>query len=706
MEPTKPKKIDDRLDTDSLNVEGKEDEVKLIDQYESIWELDLKPEQEDRLLRVIGNAVDSFEKNTESFRKEIYKWDDQYEGVLLPKVFPWEGCANYHVPITELNVNSLYSRVIKRFRTMDYLRVKSYKETKERSLITQKYLRYLFEKKMKYTDLLMSVGRDILKYGSGVFITTWDYYERTKTVVVPRQKEKKVGEDPYTKAPIMDTITEYVIEEQSTLEQTPRIEWVDLTDYFRSEESNRFVEPSWEARRLWVSATEYYHRAQKKYYDPDVVNKILAEELKKLPDDQQFVDRCGEREVIEWWGWMTLEESTKEKIAEPQRIVFTYDKKAKKILKVMRFPYLFDNSNFTVINMERRSDTWRGRGMCQKLEHVNIEMDKLHDLYIDSAALVTCKSFKKKRGSDTNFLLEQFYPGVVWDVGKMDDIEVMDLGDVPLAPMNELNMLEQLAAKQTGIGSYQTGQDIGPSQPTASGQLAVIQEGNITLDEIAKEFTFGTIRMAQQVLQMVKQFRPEDEFLEVMDEQETDLINKIAVDIDELIEDPELIIVDRSVLEEQDYKMQGQELYNLVRSDPILMQIPRIYVQAIRNLTTAYKTIDSDLLVPTEEEILEVSKRISEQVAMQDMQKEIAKGQFQMQIQQLQAQVQQAKIQAQAATAAGAQKTQVQIAADKNKANLEGQKLDQAHALETQARDQDAAAVTQVLQSGTEGQPA
>jgi hypothetical protein len=234
----------------------------------------------------------------------------------------------------------------------------------------------------------------------------------------------------------------------------------------------------------------------------------------------------------------------------------------------------------------------------------------------------------------------------------------------------------------------------------------VIQEGNITLDEIAKEFTFGTIRMAQQVLQMVKQFRPEDEFLEVMDEQEADLINKIPIDIDELIDDPELIIVDRSVIEEQDFKMQGQELYNLVRSDPILMQIPRIYVAAIKNLTVAYKTIDADLLVPTETEILEVSKRIAEQVQMQDMQKEIAKGQFQMQMAELQAKTQQMKIQAQQQTAQGQQQAQAQIAGDKNKASIEQQKLDQAQQLEMQAREQDAGMIGQVLQSGNEQAPA
>lgn len=687
--------------------EGKENEIDVIRKYGSIWELDLEKKEKDRLLRIIKKSVDAFEGNTKSEREDIYRWDDQYEGVLQDKHFPYEGCANYHVPITELNVNALYSRVIKRFRTMDYLRVKSYKNTKERSLLTQKYLRYLFEKKMKYTDLLMSTGRDILKYGTGVFITTWEYYEKKKKCVVPQPKTRTIT-DPLKNEKIeIDDGVEYVVEEQTTLEQTPKIEWIDLTDYFRSSESNRFAEPTWEARRIKVMPAELYRRAIKNDYDEEVVAEIINEALKQLPEGQQFVDRLGEREIIEWWGWITLNDPKSDKeLVEPERIVLTYDKKAEKVLKVMRFPYLFDNSNFTVINMERRSTTWRGRGMCQKLEHVNTEMDKLHDLYIDSAALVTCKSFKRRQGSDTNFLLENFYPGVVWDVRKMDDIEVMDLGDVAVAPVTELNMLEQLAAKQTGIGSYQMGQESGEvSQPTASGQLAVIQEGNITLDETAKEITFGTIRMAQQVLQMVKQFRPEDEFLEVMDSDEADIVNKVVVNIDELIEDPELIIVDRSYLEEQEYKMQAVEHLNFVRSDPILMQIPRIYSAAVKNYADAMKTIDSDLMVPTEEEIMEANQRLADQVSMQDMQKEIAKGQFQMQLAQIQAQVQQQKIQAQAAAQQGAQQTQMAIAEGKNQAMLEKSKQEGELALEQQARDQDANIIGQVLQSGQEEQP-
>jgi lipopolysaccharide assembly outer membrane protein LptD (OstA) len=117
------------------------------------------------------------------------------------------------------------------------------------------------------------------------------------------------------------------------------------------------------------------------------------------------------------------------------------------------------------------------------------------------------------------------------------------------------------------------------------------------------------------------------------------------------------------------------------------------------------KTIDSDLMVPTEEEISEANQRLADQVSMQDMQKEIAKGQFQMQLAQIQAQVQQQKIQAQAAAQQGAQQTQMAIAEGKNQAMLEKSKQEGELALEQQARDQDANIIGQVLQPGQEEQP-
>lgn len=663
---------------------GSEDEAKLVEKYEEIWDLDLDKKQIDRLLNIISTKVDQYETNTSDDRKELYRWDDQYEGILAPKIYPYEGCANYHAPITELNVNGMYGRIIKRFRTMDYLRVKAYRDNKDRALLTQRYLRHLFEKKMKYTDLAMTTYRDIIKFGSGVYITTWEYYEKKKTIVRPEKTQKQVGVDPLTQQPIMNEVTEYVIEEQTKFEQCPRIEWVDLCDYFRSEETNRFVEPMWEARRIYASPVEFLHRADKAGYDSAAVDDILKNETEKQVG-LKSLEKLDEREIIEWWGWIRLEENP---TSQPERIVFTYDRKAKKYLKCMRFPYLFDESNFTVVNLERRTSTWRGRGMCEKLEHVNEEMDKLHDIYIDSAVIVTCKSFKKKRGADTTFNIQDFYPGVVFEVGNMNDLEVMSLGDVPVAPLESLKMLEGLGAKQTGIGSYQTGQDVGPSQPTASGQLAVIQEGNITLDESAKEFTGATIRMARQVLSMTHQFRPEDEFLEVMDEQDEEIINKIPVNIDELIDDPDLIIVDRSVLEEQEFKNQAIEQYNIVRTDPILSQISRIYQASVKNLAVAFKTIDADLLVPTEEELQEAISRHADQVAMADMQKEIAKGQLQMQLAQINAQVQQQKIAAQQQQAEAARQAQASEA-DKNR------QLD----LEKQAREQDFQAVQGVIQS-------
>ena len=85
----------------------------------------------------------------------------------------------------------------------------------------------------------------------------------------------------------VDSGIEYVIEEEVRLDQRPKIEWVDLCDYFRSEETNRFVEPVWEARRLWMSPVEFYHAAKKNGYDEDNVESL------RVVASERFINCSG-----------------------------------------------------------------------------------------------------------------------------------------------------------------------------------------------------------------------------------------------------------------------------------------------------------------------------------------------------------------------------------------------------------------------------
>lgn len=683
-QPTDPKEGT----TVPISKEQKEDQ-QLLEKYQEIWDLNLSKEKKENLLNTISKMVDDYEKENENFRKKLFAWDDQYEGVLPDKIYPHKGCANYHDPITEMNVNAIYSRAIRRFRDFNYLRVKQYKSNKDRSLITQKYLRFLFAKKLNYVDLLMSTLRDPIKYGTGEYIVTWCVEESVKKVVEPVITQEKVGED-VDGTPITVDKTEFKVQEYKKFKYQPKIEWVSLLDYFRSDDTNTLEEPTWEARRIWKSAIKFQMASKYEGYDETNVKEILENSLKEA--NTKSVENLNEREIIEWWGWISIGEPSD----YPERIVFTYDKKAKKFLKCQRFPYLFDESNFCGVRLERRSHDWKGRGICQKLEHVNAESDKLHDIYIDSAALVACKSFKKKRGADTDFLLEPFYPGVVWEVNNMDDIQVIELGETPVSPLKELELLDQKAARQTGIGAYQMGQESGQiSQPTASGQLAVIQEGNIVLDEIAKEFMQLTIRIARQILSMIHQFRPEGDLLQIMDESDlANLTDPYEVSLDELVDDPELIIVDKSVLEEQEYKNQAVEQYNVVRSDPMLTNIPRIYLGVVRNLFTAYKTIDADLLVPTEQEYVEVQKMLQDQAEAMKAQLEMQKLQLTAQRDQMQAQLKQQQLQQQQA--------QQQAAMQQQGAEAEAGRQVQ---LEQQAREQDFQMVQKTLGAGEETTP-
>lgn len=626
------------------NKKDKDDRSLLEIYQDDVWEIDLNDKEKERLLGVISKQVDEYERDNEEFFKDLIRWEDQYEGFLPPKDFPWEGCANYHDPITEMNVNAIYARIIRRFRSMDYLRVKIYKQNKDRALLTQKYMRWLFEKRVQYTDLQQTTARDTIKYGTGVYITTWEYKEETKTVVEPTKRNKQVGTD-IDGTPLYEEEVVYEVKEKTRVIQQPKVEWVSLFDYFRSEETNRFVQPEWEARRIYMSGTKFQEMADCEEYDSSSVAQIVQKLNEGKSADEQAKTTIPEREIIQWWGWIKLKTDSK----KADRVVFTYDRKDKKFLKIQRFPYLFNESNFTVVNFERRTGTWRGRGICQKLEHVNREADKLHDIYLDSCAMVTAKAFKKKKGVDSSYLFEPFYPGVVWEVQKMDDIDVIATGDVPVSPLRELEQLDLKASKQTGIGSMQVGQDSGQvSQPTASGQLAIIQEGNIGLDETAKEWMAATIKISRMIHSMIKQFRPEEEFLMIMEEQnEIGEFIDSEVSVDQLVDDPELLIVDRSVMEEQENKNKAVELYNVVIKDPILSSNSRMYKHVLDNLFTAYKTMDSDLILPTQEEIEESMEKIAKTAELQNMQLEMQKMQMQMQAQQLQAQVKQQQIEAQ-----------------------------------------------------------
>lgn len=673
-----------------------DEDKSLLDLHEELWDVTLDEQDQKRLVDEVDHMISAYEKDPETveWQQNLLDWDDQYEGILPDKDYPWEGCANYHVPITEMNVNAYYSRIIRRFRGMDYLRVKAYKEIQDRAIFTQKYLRYLFLKKLGWVDLGMSTFRDIIKFGTGVYITTYQFKERKKRVVVPKTEIRKV-KNPLTGEE--DGIPEisYVIEEHTYFDMTPKVEWVDLFDYYRSNDSNPFATPTWEARRIYMSAVDFWKAGNEEDFDKDNVRSILKKNLEKQEDqgiipEKRGVEYLPERELIEFWGYLRLD---KDPLAEPERVVFTYDRQSKKFLKVIRFPYFFDESNFTIINFERRSDTWRGRGICEKLEQLNNELDKLHNIHIDSSALCASKSFKKKRGSDTNFLLEDFYPGVVWTVNRMDDIEVMDIGSTPVSVLQEMQELVNLGEKQTGIGSLQMGQESGAvSQPTASGQLAVLQEGNVLSDEIAKEFSEGTIRIARLILSMIRQFRPEDEILEVEDPENADMIIQRPLDVEELIEDPELIVVDRSVLDETEFKNRALEINNIIVNDPIMSNIARIRTAAIRNVVTAYKVLDDDLLLPTEEEVAEIMQVAKSQEEIARMQEATAKGQLQLQLAQIQAQVKHFQAQLQAQNQAAARQQQ----------SVENER-DRQQELELQQREQEGEVARDLLQQGGEG---
>lgn len=109
----------------------------------------------------------------------------------------------------------------------------------------------------------------------------------------------------------------------------------------------------------------------------------------------------------------------------------------------------------------------------------------------------------------------QLAPGAKWPVENMDDVQALQYPQPQLASMQDLEMMRGRMQSYSGT-AYMTGADpssMGMNQETASGLLAIIEEGNRGVDFSMNMFRMAEERALQQMLSDGAQFLDEPQFV-------------------------------------------------------------------------------------------------------------------------------------------------------------------------------------------------
>jgi hypothetical protein len=148
---------------------------------------------------------------------------------------------------------------------------------------------------------------------------------------------------------------------------------------------------------------------------------------------------------------------------------------------------------FVVQRPQPREDFFYGYSFPEMLEQSQEEQAQIHNSRRDSNTIVNIPGWKKKRLADVPNPASEWYPGKVFEVENMDDLEPIQFGGSYNSMIEEENFLLGLVNQYTGIGSalQASGNGITDGKRgvySAQGTMAMLQAGNDRPDMYLKEY--------------------------------------------------------------------------------------------------------------------------------------------------------------------------------------------------------------------------
>jgi hypothetical protein len=244
------------------------------------------------------------------------------------------------------------------------------------------------------------------------------------------------------------------------------------------------------------------------YKDVETVidTKENPQERRSSTKNYENAYRVKLNRFYELWLKFPLEGARK----PPVEIVVTYHKPTKTIMRCIYNPLFMGGTPFVKTRfVELRGSKSEGYGIVDQLKFMQDEVSTIHCQQLDNATLANTRWFLGKRGAvkaDT-----RIWPGrFLTTANPESDIKVMQMGEV----YNSMRQLEvsvmAYAERRSGISDYSLGREssaIG-DRATATGTLAIIQEGNRRFDLNVRDMRESYGAIGRMLFELNHQYRP------------------------------------------------------------------------------------------------------------------------------------------------------------------------------------------------------
>jgi hypothetical protein len=533
--------------------------------------------------------VDLVERNWEDADAARDKWmrDKQeglnlYWGLVKTKNFPFEGCANLHVPLIRTISDTLHSNLM---GSIDYTKPVSVSpvgaEDVPKSRKAEKLLNWQFTTQVDYFDLVDRIVTACLIFGHA-------------DVKVRYAVEKEAGEKVFDGIRVEVIAPErFLVPADSSDAEVQKMEFViHEIPMTRSDVKKRIVAGKW--RNLDDKELDKFGtNSSKSDRETDQMLENIREHYSGVNDQQRDKKSGKFGTVIEWHGLFDINDDGIE-----ERIAVTMLKDCRKVVRIGRSSR---KRPFVRVRFSPIPDKPVGESIPDLLRHINNELNTLHNQRVDATTITNIPFgfFDPIAGFNPNEI--KLNPGLMIPTNgpPTQAVYFPSLNTTRPDMHQEESLLFEYAERMLGAGANTQG-ILQTKRVTATEVAAVDRRAGIRFLTIFNRIRRGLRDVILLAFELDKEHMPADLQIRVAGVDGGPTFDTIKRD--DIRGQLDIIINGNSIVDDQAEKQEMMSAYQLGMMNPIIMRDENAIYELTRDLylKLGVKRIDAYLRKPAD----------------------------------------------------------------------------------------------------------
>lgn len=418
-------------------------------------------------------------------RTEFVERLKRYQGDYLAEpstevaVFPFPGASTIIIPLTAIALEAVHSRTMQTAFAHDQLIAAKIKNPKISDLEPE-LERYLHDEFIVGGDFKKAVEPAILeleKLGTGITEVQYCYHKRNgiRTSTDGKEEEFEVifkNGPEFKSVPVSNFLMPFDSLDPQTARWCGKVFWLTPHEIYDREQDGYFIEGTYESL--------------KHFYTPGSSTELDdADSYSSFTEDKTLTEPAWPIDVEFYWistRWQVNEEGA------PEEVFLIYQRNLRKVVGIwynwyedLRRPF----RKGVYFPVEFR---WYGIGIAKQTEQFQYEVTAQHRTRLDNATIANMRMFKVKRGSGIKEN-EPIFPGKIWYLDDMEDLQSLEMGDVRASAYNNENQAVIYAQQRNGVNELTLGMPNSGTPGTATSEMARVQESARKFD-----YCYGNVK--------------------------------------------------------------------------------------------------------------------------------------------------------------------------------------------------------------------